>query len=88
MAARFHLRVNGARDVDVTEHLELPRMTPCGLIDLVDGAAGNIAGVVDENVDIGRILHEPCDILRLAQIDDVGRGVDLMRRSQAFGERL
>ena len=63
-------------------------MTPCGLIDLVDGAAGNIAGVVDENVDIGCILHEPHDILRLAQIDDVGGGVDLMRRSQALRERL
>jgi hypothetical protein len=75
-------------EVDVAKYFEFPRMTPCGLVDLVNGAARNIARVVDENVDVGCILYKPCDILRLAQIDDVRGGIDLMSRSQAFGQRL
>jgi hypothetical protein len=82
--ARFHLRINGAGQIDIAKHLEFPRMAPCGLIDLVDRAAGNIAGVVDENIDVGCIFHKLHDIFGLPQIDNVGGGIDLMRRSQAL----
>jgi hypothetical protein len=63
-------------------------MAPGRLIDLVDRAARNVAGIVDEDVDVGGILHQPRDILRLAQVGDMGRGVDLMSRSQALCQCL
>src|SRR5258707_9504710 len=71
MAARFHLGVDGAGEVDVAEHFEVPGVTPGRLVDLVDRAAGNIAGIVDENVDVGGILRKFCKILWLAQVDDM-----------------
>src|SRR6266849_3969807 len=73
MSARFHLRVDRAGEVDIAEHLELPGVTPCRLVDLVDRAARDIAGIVDEDVDIGSILREPGNVLGLAQVDDVSR---------------
>jgi len=63
-------------------------VTPGRLVDLVDRAARNIAGVVDEDVDVGGILHKPGDVLRFAQVNDMSRRVDLMRRSQPLGEGL
>ena len=33
-------------------------------------------------------LRQPRDVLGLAQVDDVGGGVDLVRRAQPLGERL
>ena len=88
MPARLHLRIDGAGDVDVAEHLQLPGVAPCRLVDLVDRAARNVAGIVDEDVDIGGILHELRDIRGFAQVDDVGGRVDLMGRSQALHECL
>jgi len=63
-------------------------MAPGRLIDLVDRAARDIAGIVDEDVDVGGVLDELCDVLGLAQIDDMGGRADLMRRAQPLGERL
>ena len=63
-------------------------MTPGRFVDLVDRAAGNIAGIVDEDVDVGGVLRQPRDVLRLAQVDDMGGGVDLVRRAQPLGQRL
>jgi hypothetical protein len=53
-------------------------MTPGRFIDLVDRAAGNVAGIVDEDVDVGGVLDEARDVLGLAQVGDVGGGVDLV----------
>src|SRR5205085_1533515 len=50
-AARLHLRVDRAGQVDVAEHFQLPGVTPGRLVDLVDRAAGNVTGIVDEDVD-------------------------------------
>ena len=63
-------------------------MTPGRLVDLVDRAARNIAGIVDEDVDVGGILRKPGNVLGLAQVDDMSRGVDLMGEAQALGERF
>src|SRR5262249_7061197 len=87
-AARLHLRIDRAGEVDVAEHLQLPGVAPGRLIDLVDRAAGNVAGVVDEDVDVGGILHQFLDVRRVAQIHHVGGRIDLVLRSQAVGERL
>ena len=77
VAARLHLRVDRAGEVDVAEHLQLPGVTPGRLVDLVDRAAGNIAGIVDEDVDVGGVLDEPGDVLGLAQVDDVERSASI-----------
>ena len=63
MASRFHLRVDGAGEIDKAEHLQLPGTTPGRLIDLVDRSARNISGIVDEDVDVGGILHELRNVL-------------------------
>jgi hypothetical protein len=42
-------------------------VTPGRLVDLVDRAARDVAGIVDEDVDIGGFLDEPGDVLALAQ---------------------
>jgi hypothetical protein len=63
--ARLHLRIDRAGEVDVAEHLQLPGVTPGRLVDLVDRAARDVAGIVDEDVDIGGFLDEPCDVLAL-----------------------
>ena len=88
MAARFHLGVDRARQVDIAEHFQFPGVTPGRLVDLVDRAARDIAGIVDEDVDVGGIFHQPRNIRRVAQVDDMGGGIDLMGRAQALTERL
>src|SRR5438876_6492008 len=45
VAARSHLGIDRAGEIDVAEHLQLPGVTPGGLVDLVDRAARNIAGI-------------------------------------------
>jgi hypothetical protein len=84
--ARLHLRVDRAGEVDVAEHFQLPGVTPGGLVDLVDRTAGDVAGIVDENVDVTGFAGESCDVLGLAQVDDVGGRPDLMRRAQPLGK--
>ncbi len=79
MAARLHLRIDDAGEIDVAEHFQLPGVSPCRFVDLVDRAAGNVAGIVDEDVDVGGIFCQFGNILWLAQVDDVRRGIDLMR---------
>ena len=86
--ARLHLRIDRAGEVDVAEHLQLPGVTPGRLVDLVDRAARDVAGIVDEDVDVGGVLDKPRDVLALAQVDDMGGGADLVRRAQPLGERL
>lgn len=87
-APGLHLRVDLPREVDVAEHFQFPGVPPGGFIDLVDGAAGDVAGIVDEHVDVGGVLGEPRDILGLAQVHDARRGIDLVCGSQPVGQRL
>ena len=63
-------------------------MAPGRLVDLVDRAARNVAGIVDEDVDIGGVAGEFRDVLVLAQVDDMGGRADLVRRAQPLGQRL
>ena len=87
-AARLHLGIDGAGEVDVAEHLQFPGMTPGCFVNLVNRAAGNVAGIVDENVDVGGVLRQPRNVFRFAQVGDVGGGVDLVLRAQPVGQRL
>jgi len=63
-------------------------VAPGGLLDLVDRTARNVAGIVDEDVDVGGLLYQARDVVRLAQVDDMGRGIDLVGRSQPLGNGL
>jgi hypothetical protein len=56
---RLHQREVGAGQIDVAEDLEVPGLTPACLVDLLDRAAGNGAGIVDEDVDLGKVAREP-----------------------------
>src|SRR6185295_211293 len=87
-ALRLHLRVDLPRQVDVAEHFQFPGVPPGRLVDLVDRSAGNVAGIVDEDVDIGGFPGEPGDVVGLAQVDDMGGRADLVRRAQPFGQGL
>ena len=69
--ARFHLGVDGAGEVDVAEHFQFPGVTPGHFVDLVDRTARNIAGIVDEDVDVGSVPGKLRQILGLAQVNDV-----------------
>src|SRR5205085_8773395 len=60
VSACLHLRVDGAGEIDVSEYFQLPGVPPGRLVDLVERTAGNVAGVVDEDVDVGRIPRQPC----------------------------
>ena len=65
-AARLHLRVDQTGEVDIAEHFQLPGVTPGRLVDLVDRAARNIAGIIDEYVDVGSVFHKACNVLPLS----------------------
>ena len=56
----FHVGVNKTGQVDIAKHLQLPGVTPCPLVDLLKRASGNVAGIIDENIDTGR-FRAPAD---------------------------
>ena len=62
-------------------------MTPRRLIDLFERASGNVAGIVDKDIDAGGFVRQPMKIVRFTQIDSVRNDVDLMSGAQAFGQR-
>jgi len=39
-------------------------------------------------IDVGGLLYQARDVVRLAQVDDMGRGIDLVGRSQPLGNGL
>src|SRR5258708_4638656 len=67
---------------------DFPGVTPGRLVDLVDGAARNIAGVIDENVDVAGSRGKRGKVVRLAQIDRVRSDLDTMFGAQLFRQRL
>src|SRR5205814_7568489 len=58
------------------------------LVDLVDRAARDIAGIVDEDVDVGGVLCQSRKIGRISEVDDMGGGADLMGGAQPLGQRF
>src|SRR5439155_26773000 len=88
VTARLHLGVDQPGQIDEAENLELPGVTPVRLVDLVDRAAGNIAGIVNENVDVGRIAGEAGKVVRFAQVDRMCAGLDAVFGAQLFRQRL
>src|SRR4051812_25217074 len=67
--ARLHARIELARQVDEAEHLKLPRVAPLRLVERLDRAARDVAGVVDQDIDAGALFGEPPERRAVAQID-------------------
>src|SRR5207248_2881876 len=57
-ALGLHLRVDLTGEVNVAEHFQVPGVPPGRFVDLVDGAARDVAGIIDEDVDVGGFLGE------------------------------
>ena len=56
--ALLHGGVERARHVDVAEHLQIPRLPPALVVDLVKAASRDGAGVVDQDIDVGMLGGE------------------------------
>ena len=80
--------MNEAGQVDIAEYLQFPGVTPCRLIDLLERASGDVAGIVDKDIDAGGFAREALKIIRFAQVDSMRNDVDLMSGAQTFGQRL
>ena len=70
--ALFQVRIELAREVDEAEDLELPGVTPFRFVEALDRAAGNVAGVVDEDVHVAAFLGKLTQCRPIAQIDRMG----------------
>ena len=62
-------------------------MAPARLVDLLDIAAGNGAGVVDENIDVGEIARQAARRVALAQIERDDRDGDIVLRADLLARR-
>lgn len=86
-----HRRIMGAAQIDVAEDLEVPGLAPGGVVDLVDGAAWDRPGVVDQNVDAGGCLGQGVLRFRLAEVARMDRRlhavavIDLVPRGCEIG---
>src|SRR5262249_9210984 len=67
-AARFHQPIEGPAHVDIAEHFQVPGPAPRGFVDRKQRAAGDGAGVVDENVDCGIVARQPLDVAAVRQV--------------------
>jgi hypothetical protein len=63
-------------EVDVAEHLEVPRAAPDFIAGRAEVARGIRAGVVDEDVDLGASGREALLILDLREVDRVYADID------------
>src|SRR5882762_599655 len=72
---RLHARVELAREIDEAEDLELPRVAPFRLVERLDRAAGDVAGVVHQDVDVRAVLGELPQRRAVAEIHRMGFGV-------------
>jgi hypothetical protein len=49
--------MNETSQVDIAEYLQLPGVTPCRVIDLLDRASRNVAGIIDKDIDAGGFVR-------------------------------
>ncbi len=84
--ARFHARQDVAGEIDVAEHLEVPAAPPGRRIDVVERAARNGAGIVDEDVAVAGDIRQVPDVLELRQIETVGDHLHAVRGNDLVGD--
>jgi hypothetical protein len=71
-AARLHKGIEDARHVHGAEHLQVPGRAPARLVDIKQRAAGDRAGIVDEDVDVREQPRKPRHVGAVAEIGRVG----------------
>src|SRR5438552_18171168 len=74
--ARLHAAEQLARQVDVAVHLQFPSVPPLALVQRLDGAAGDVARVVDQDVAVSARLREVVQRSAVAQVHRVQAHVD------------
>ena len=74
--------------VDVAEHLERPGLLPALQADVGDAAAGDGAGVVDEDVDVGKGLVHAQALGGIRQVGRVGRDLGIVLAPHLAGRLL
>jgi hypothetical protein len=85
-AACFHRGQDGAGQFHVAEHLEVPTMPPSGAVDPGQGARRNVAGVVDQDIDVAARRAQRRDRLRPRQVADVDRRLDAVGAFHLIGD--
>ena len=70
--------MNETGQVDRAEHLQFPGVAPGRLINLLERAPRNVAGIVDEDIDAGSFVRQPMKSVRFAKVDSMRNDVDLI----------
>ena len=74
-----HAAINLAREVDISEELQLPARAPCFLVELGQSALRDRARVVHEDVDVAAVARELHCVLGNPEIERVARDFDAAR---------
>jgi hypothetical protein len=67
-------------EIDVAEHLEVPGVTPAGLVDRLQVAGRNGAGIVHQDVDVGTGRRQRPRRIAVAEIDRMDRHRNVVPR--------
>src|SRR6185437_6186180 len=68
-AARPHRRDISAAQIDVAEDFEVPGLAPARLVDLVERAAGDRAGIVHQDVDLRMVVGKAARRIASTEIE-------------------
>jgi hypothetical protein len=72
-AARLHRRIDRAAHIDVAEHFQVPSLTPPRLVDRLQVASRNGAGIVHQDIDVRTGCNERPRGIAVAEIHGVDR---------------
>ncbi len=82
----LHQRVKGAGEIDIAHDFEIPGGPPAGIIYGFKRAAGNVTGVVDQDVGIGCCTDQPVDLCWFPQVARNCGGDNSVRACQFAAE--
>src|ERR1043166_2158158 len=86
--ALAHARINLAREVDVTEDLQVPGPPPRVRTDLIDPRPADRAGIVDDDIDVAACPAQREHGVGSAQVARMAYHLDRMAVGQAFPRAL
>ena len=79
--ARAHVRIDDAGQIDVAVDLDVPGLAPGLAVDLRERAGRDVAGIVDQDIDVRAGLAERLD-LGLPEVAAVDRHLDAVLLGQ------
>jgi hypothetical protein len=83
---RFHRGQDGASQVDIAEHLEVPTAPPGGAVDPGQGAGRNVARVVDQDIDVAARRAQRRDRFGPRKVAHMDRRLDAMGALDLIGD--